>query len=196
MGGTLSEASKAYQFKDPHIAFITRQISNGVKYLHQKNWAHRDLKSSNVMLQVDGSIKIIDFGLASDMGNGGKTKMLGSAFWIPPEMIIKEQHSLPADIWSLSVCVLEMFYQSPPYAVSPLKCMFEVATVGLQHYIPKGCSEEAKDWLTRSLCYDQTKRSNIIELLKHPWLNQPVPVKELSAILKSVFMSNTIESLM
>jgi len=196
-GGTLSEAARKFLFKDAHIAYFAKEMCKGIKHLHDKQWAHRDLKSANVMLQIDGGVKLIDFGLAADMSNGEKTKMLGSAFWIPPEMIRKEPHTLSADIWSLAVCMLEFFYQSPPYSISPLKCMFEVATVGLAARIPDFASSNGRDWLSRCLVMEQSERATIDELLAHPWLNKnPEATIELIAILNSLFLSNTLDAIM
>jgi len=148
------------------------------------------------MMKIDGGLKLIDFGLCADVSKGEQFKMLGSAFWIPPEMIRKEPHSTSADIWSLAVCLLELYLQNPPHAISPLKCMFEVATVGLVNCIPDNASDDAKDWLKRCLTIDKTKRATVEELLGHPWLNQKPVARELSAILKSLFLSNTLDAIL
>lgn len=57
-GGTLGEASKGYEFKDPQIAYVAREMLKGIKCLHDGGYAHRDLKSSNVMLTIQGDVKL------------------------------------------------------------------------------------------------------------------------------------------
>lgn len=57
-GGTLSEAVKGYEFRESHIAYIARETLQALVYLHQRNWAHRDLKSSNIMLTIGGEVKL------------------------------------------------------------------------------------------------------------------------------------------
>jgi len=120
----LSEAVKVHQFSERHIAYVSREILKALTYLHSRNFVHRDLKSGNVMMSIEGHIKLIDFGLCCDVTEGPRLQMLGSPYWIPPEMIRKKPHSCPADIWSFAVCVLEMYLKEPPNASSRLLSMF------------------------------------------------------------------------
>merc|ERR1711959_42771 len=99
-GGTLSDACKARQFKEDELAFVAREMVRGVAYLHENNLAHRDIKSPNVMMSTSAEIKLIDFGLCRDLRDGPQTHMVGSPYWMPPEMIKKQPHGLPVDIWS------------------------------------------------------------------------------------------------
>lgn len=57
-GGTLREAVKIHKMSVQHAAFISREILKGIEYIHSHGWAHRDLKSSNVMLSLTGEIKL------------------------------------------------------------------------------------------------------------------------------------------
>lgn len=71
------------------MAFASRELLSGVKYLHEHQLAHRDIKSANVMMSVSAEIKLIDFGLCRDMADGPQIHMVGSPYWMPPEMIRK-----------------------------------------------------------------------------------------------------------
>jgi len=194
-GGTLREASKSSLFTDVHISYVAREILRGLNYLHKKQLAHRDLKSTNVMMSIKGEIKLIDFGLCADFSNGPRTKMLGSPFWIPPEMIQEKPHSYPVDIWSMAVCIMELYSSLPPHAHSSLKCMFMTATEGLVSEIPKEASNEAKDFLTRCLVMDPDERATAAELLKHPWISKPNVGSGMSELLKQIFLSNSLITL-
>lgn len=99
-GGTLSEAARAHRFSDQHIGYVAHEVLMALQYLHGKHLVHRDLKSANVMMSIKGEIKLIDFGLCADFSEGPRVKMLGSPYWIPPEMVWEMPHSYSADIWS------------------------------------------------------------------------------------------------
>jgi len=165
-------------------------------YLHSKGWAHRDLKSPNIMISLEGQIKLIDFGLCCDMSSGERTKLLGSAFWIPPEMINRLPHNISTDIWSYGVCLLELFIRGPPFSHSALFCMFTVALVGLQSLIPSFLSPNCKDFLKQCLTIDRYKRPTSAQLLEHPWLKEQICSRaDFALTTRSIFMANTLNSL-
>ncbi len=112
-GGTLTEAVKSHCFKEDQIAYVCQEMLFGIRHLHRNNLAHRDLKSANVMLTIDGQVKLIDFGLCCDMSEGEQEHMLGSPFWIPPEMVRREPHGMAADVWSFGICTLEVRERLP-----------------------------------------------------------------------------------
>eukprot|EP01121_Diplochlamys_sp_Union-15-3_P010531 TRINITY_DN2965_c0_g1_i2.p1 TRINITY_DN2965_c0_g1~~TRINITY_DN2965_c0_g1_i2.p1 ORF type:complete len:153 (+),score=16.78 TRINITY_DN2965_c0_g1_i2:122-580(+) len=108
-GGTLYEALSLIVFSENHAAHFCKQILSALKYLHEIHYCHRDIKSSNIVLSLEGHVKLIDFGLCADVSQGGRLQMLGSPFWIAPEMILRQPHAEPADIWSFGICTLEIF---------------------------------------------------------------------------------------
>jgi len=196
-GGTLAEAAKNYEFKEKHVRYIAREILQALAYIHSKGWAHRDLKSPNIMITLDGQIKLIDFGLCADMNSGDRIKLLGSAFWIPPEMINRQPHTLSVDIWSFGVCLLELFIRGPPFAHSALFCMFTVALVGLQSLIPSHLSDSCKDFLSSCLKMNPSGRPAAQHLLEHDWLKQPsISRADLALTTRSIFMVHAIDSLL
>lgn len=84
-GGTLTQVLGSHHFQEPSIVYIVRQVLSGLAFLHQNFLAHRDLKSANIMLTIQGEVKLIDFGLCSDISQGEVVHMVGSPFWMPPE---------------------------------------------------------------------------------------------------------------
>lgn len=196
-GGTLADVAKLHRFSDAHLAFIAREILRGINFLHENCWAHRDLKSCNVMLSTEGHVKLIDFGLCADFREGPIVKMLGSPYWMPPEMIKKEPHSYPVDVWSFGVCLLELILQHPPMAGNPEKCMYVAATQGLIHLTAKAKREVTplcQDFLAKCLVVDQSARETTARLLQHEWVTQPNLGDTVSDILKVILIKNTLQT--
>uniref|UniRef100_A0A6B2L7H6 Protein kinase domain-containing protein n=1 Tax=Arcella intermedia TaxID=1963864 RepID=A0A6B2L7H6_9EUKA len=187
-GGSLQECSSALRLGFTHIAYIIREILLALEYLHKMGLAHRDLKSSNVMIGVDGDIKLIDFGLCEDMSSGPRYGTLGSPYWLSPEMIKQQSHSFATDIWSLGVCLIELILGDVPFD-TPLKCMFKTATVGLHESIPKDIPEMTKDFLKQCLTQDQFQRPTSSALLQHPWLLVPGLADGIKDALDAIFVS-------
>jgi len=164
----------------------------GLEFLHSRNFAHRDLKSANIMMSIKGEIKLIDMGFCADFSAGPRTKMLGSNYWISPEMIQNKPHSCPVDIWSLAICLFELFLGEPPYAPNSLKCMFMAATVGLKSKIPEIATTRAKNFLEQCLQIDPSQRATAADLLQHPWVKQSKIGNGISEVLKQVFLTNSL----
>eukprot|EP01123_Difflugia_compressa_P001529 TRINITY_DN11822_c0_g1_i1.p1 TRINITY_DN11822_c0_g1~~TRINITY_DN11822_c0_g1_i1.p1 ORF type:complete len:148 (-),score=16.84 TRINITY_DN11822_c0_g1_i1:33-476(-) len=147
-------------------------------------------------MDITGKIKIIDFGLCADLESGLKDNMVGSAFWVPPEMIRGIPHGLPADIWSFAVCILELYLQNPPHYKSTLKCMYSACTIGLTSEIPHEATSEARDFLKKCLIQDPRKRATCHQLLEHQWVNQHGLDKGITDILKTIFLSNSLTAVL
>jgi len=146
------------------------------------------------MISLEGQIKLIDFGLCADMSNGDCTKLLGSAFWIPPEMINQQPHNRSVDLWSFGVCLLELFIHSPPYPYSPLMCMFTVALMGLDNIIPTHLSSGCKNFLKQCLQLDPSKRPSVGQLLEDEWIKLPTISKaDFALTTRSIFMATLEE---
>ena len=139
-GGSLEKLLKTYKaFEERLFENYTRQIMEGIKYIHSKNVVHRDIKGKNVMLMVNGVIKLIDFGCARQLSQQSSNSMLlmsvkGTPYWMSPEVIRQKGHNSKADIWSCGCTVFEMvisrflknynflFLLNSIYFVRPLVC--------------------------------------------------------------------------
>lgn len=194
-GGTLNEASKIIRLNEKHVAYVAREVCQALKYIHEKGYAHRDLKSQNVMLSIDGAVKLIDMGLMCDFRNGPRTRTLGSPYWIPPEMILCQPHSFQVDVWSMAVCLLELMIQKPPLYGNTTTSMFHVATKGLVDQIPEAASPMCKEFLNACLVMDPAKRAMPPELLKYKWVCQENLEDGIVDVLRNVFLNNAIQNL-
>uniref|UniRef100_A0A3B4DEN4 Mitogen-activated protein kinase kinase kinase 19 n=1 Tax=Pygocentrus nattereri TaxID=42514 RepID=A0A3B4DEN4_PYGNA len=124
-GGSISSVLNRFgPLPEKVFALYTRQILEGVAYLHDNRVIHRDLKGNNIMLMPTGIVKLIDFGCARRLNHlstsGGHSDLLrsvhGTPYWMAPEVINETGHGRKSDIWSLGCTVFEMATGKPPLA--------------------------------------------------------------------------------
>lgn len=122
-GGSIGSCLRKHgKFEGSVVSSLTRQTLSGLAYLHREGILHRDLKADNILLDLDGTCKISDFGISKKTdniyGNDKTNSMQGSVFWMAPEVIQSqgEGYSAKVDIWSLGCVVLEMFAGRRPWA--------------------------------------------------------------------------------
>ncbi|CAK7201858.1 mitogen-activated protein kinase kinase kinase [Sporothrix eucalyptigena] len=136
-GGSIGSCLRRHgKFEEPVVASLTRQTLSGLAYLHREGILHRDLKADNILLDVDGTAKISDFGISKKTdniyGNDRTNSMQGSVFWMAPEVIRPqdEGYSAKVDIWAVGCVVLEMFAGRRPWS--------QEETVGAIYKIAQG----------------------------------------------------------
>nr|TKS15244.1 mitogen-activated protein kinase kinase kinase 1-like [Populus alba] len=115
--GTLEQAYKNCPFKESQVSHYTRQILQGLKYLHGCNVIHRDLKCANILVTESGNIKLADFGLSKFMEDGQSLEHgVGSSYWMAPEVANPKSggYDFRADTWSLGCTVVEMLTRKYP----------------------------------------------------------------------------------
>ncbi|XP_010180934.1 PREDICTED: mitogen-activated protein kinase kinase kinase 19 [Mesitornis unicolor] len=158
----------------------TKQILQGVAYLHANCVVHRDIKGNNVMLMPNGIVKLIDFGCARRLAwaslSGTQSEMLksvhGTPYWMAPEVISESGYGRKSDIWSVGCTVFEMATGKPPLAsMDRIAAMFYIgAHRGLMPSLPDRFSSTAVDFVHACLTRDQHERPSALQLLDHPFL--------------------------
>ncbi|NXN72438.1 M3K19 kinase, partial [Himantopus himantopus] len=158
----------------------TKQILQGVAYLHDNCVVHRDIKGNNVMLMPNGIVKLIDFGCARRLAwvslSGTHSEMLksvhGTPYWMAPEVINESGYGRKSDIWSIGCTVFEMATGKPPLAsMDRIAAMFYIgAHRGLMPSLPDRFSGTAVDFVHACLTRDQHERPSALQLLDHPFV--------------------------
>ncbi|KAL6909511.1 hypothetical protein ACP4OV_001792 [Aristida adscensionis] len=174
--GSLSSLYHKYKLRDSQVSAYTRQILNGLVYLHERNVVHRDIKCANILVHANGSVKLADFGLAKEMS---KINMLrsckGSVYWMAPEVVNpRKTYGPAADIWSLGCTVLEMLTRQIPYPNVEWTNAFFMIGRGEQPPIPSYLSKEAQDFISQCVRVDSEQRPSASQLLEHPFVNRPL----------------------
>jgi serine/threonine-protein kinase 24/25/MST4 len=110
---------------------------------------------------------LVDFGLCCHESKLRVT-MLGSPYWMPPEMIRRQPHGYPTDVWSFGISLLELCNPHSPSCHSKLKAMFLVGTQGVPEPLeePKRWSLVFKEFIKSCLEFDPAKRPSVDSLLK------------------------------
>ena len=177
-GGSVSEVCDLMQksFPEELIAYICREMLKGLAYLHSRKLIHRDIKGGNVLLGSYGEVKLADFGVSAQMFNSfSKRKtMIGTPFWMAPEVVEREDYDSKADIWSLGITAIEMAETEPPLAdVHPMRALFQIPTNPPPRLRDESLwSTEFIDFLGLCLQKTPSERPSASELLGHPFLNK------------------------
>ncbi|XP_050212500.1 mitogen-activated protein kinase kinase kinase 1-like isoform X2 [Mercurialis annua] len=181
--GSLMNLYQRYHLRDSQVSAYTRQILHGLKYLHDKNVLHRDIKCANILVDASGSVKLADFGLAKATKLNDVKSCKGTAFWMAPEVVNRKTHGygLPADIWSLGCTVLEMLTRQIPY--SHLECMQALYRIGkgVPPPVPDSLSKDARDFILQCLQVNPNNRPTAAQLLEHQFVKRPLSTSSGSA---------------
>ncbi|XP_022993052.1 mitogen-activated protein kinase kinase kinase 1-like [Cucurbita maxima] len=182
--GSLLNLYQRTNLLDSIVSAYTRQILSGLKYLHERNVVHRDIKCANILVDVNGSVKLADFGLAKATKFNDVKSCKGTAFWMAPEVVNGkgQGYGLPADIWSLGCTVLEMLTRKLPYSEveSPMQALFRIGK-GKAPVVPESLPKDAQDFILQCLQVNPHDRPIAADLINHPFVKRPVSSLSVSA---------------
>ena len=175
----LIEASAGYQLPEDCIRAACASIVLGLEYLHGvANVCHRDIKCGNVLLTDDGHIKLADFGVSAELTNtmNKRKTVVGSPYWMAPEVIRESHYDGRADVWSLGITAIEMAEGAPPHAnLHPLRAIFVIPTKPAPTLAdPDNWSPEMLDFVRCCCQKDPNQRHDSALLSSHPFVKQEV----------------------
>ncbi|CAN0288322.1 unnamed protein product [Ectocarpus sp. 12 AP-2014] len=155
----------------------TRQVLEGLVYLHANRVIHRDVKSKNILVDDRGNVKLADFGCAlvlkDDNGDGVEMSMKGTPLFMAPEMLLKRKCGKRVDVWSLGCAVLEMVTTRPPWA-DTFKHPVEI----IEHFsenpgpppLPEDLSPALREFLLSCFTWEAGRRPTSHQLVAHEYL--------------------------
>ncbi|KAK9394841.1 Non-specific serine/threonine protein kinase [Crotalus adamanteus] len=175
-GGSLADIVTEICMDEAQIAAVCRECLQALQFLHANLVIHRDIKSDNVLLGMEGSIT---------PEQSKRSTMVGTPCWMAPEILTQKGYGPKVDIWSLGIVAIEMVDGEPPYLSGhPWRALCLIianGTPALQS--PEKHSPVFRDFLHSCLEMDVEKRGSAEELLQHPFLKLAKPLSSLTPLI-------------
>lgn len=189
--GTMNDIIKRHTMMLPEeiLAYIARELFQGLEYLHGRNMIHRDIKPANILANSKGEVKISDFGVAKTFSGGADLQTLSAQGSIPyqsPERINSKPYSFNCDIWSAGLSIAECALgQYPFYKLkSRIFDLCQAIATNKARVDWDGCerkfSEELRNFVDVCLSPAET-RPTATQLLQHPFLQKASSVSSADA---------------
>ncbi|KAI8079941.1 kinase-like domain-containing protein [Halteromyces radiatus] len=176
---------------------VARDILRALGKLDRLGRIHRDIRSDNVLINMRGEIKLTDFSHCAQLTKNQpkRNSIIGTPYWMAPEVIKGQEYNAKADIWSLGVLMIEMSQGDPPYVeYPPLRALFLIASNGIPPFSePDRWSEQFKDFVQKCTTVDPTKRPDAATLLRHPFV---LSVATKEDIVKLIEETRQLEEMM
>ncbi|XP_051540036.1 serine/threonine-protein kinase 10-like [Myxocyprinus asiaticus] len=179
-GGALDDIMLELErgLSEQQISEVCCQTLQALSYLHQHHIIHRDLKAGNILLTMEGQVKLADFGVSAKNDNTlqKRSTFIGTPYWIAPEVIMCETskdnpYSSKADIWSLGITLIEAAEMDPPHhSLNPMRVLLKITKSPPPTLSnPRQWSSHFQDFLRRVLQKNPEARWGAQQLLAHPF---------------------------
>ncbi|XP_010849593.1 PREDICTED: serine/threonine-protein kinase 10 isoform X2 [Bison bison bison] len=177
---------------EPQIQVVCRQMLEALTFLHGKKIIHRDLKAGNVLMTLEGDIRLADFGVsAKNLKTLQKRdSFIGTPYWMAPEVVMCETmkdtpYDYKADIWSLGITLIEMAQIEPPHhELNPMRVLLKIAKSDPPTLLsPSKWSAEFRDFLKTALDKNPETRPSAAQLLEHPFVSSVTSNKALRELV-------------
>lgn len=161
---------------EERVRFYAAEIVCALGYLHKRGIIYRDLKLENILLDRNGHIKMVDFGLCKDEIFGSKltSTFCGTPSYLPPEVIRNSQYGRSVDWWGLGVVMYELLTGQLPFYNEERKAMFRQIVTEKVHYPKTIITRDTREILSRLLVKNPDRRlgagsADAEEIMEHPY---------------------------
>lgn len=181
-------------FPERCIAYVCREVLLGLQCVHDFHRLHRDIKSDNVLVGSNGDCKIADFGFAANLTSeqSKRTSVVGTPYWMAPELIRGMNYDDKVDIWSLGITILEMTDGEPPLLREPPLRALLLITINDPPTVKDTAkwSKALQHFLSNCLVVNPKDRASAAQLLTHPFLQTACTKQEFSEYVESRLAAN------
>ncbi|XP_051986625.1 calcium/calmodulin-dependent serine protein kinase b isoform X4 [Xyrauchen texanus] len=192
----VKRADAGFVYSEAVASHYMRQILEALRYCHDNNVIHRDVKPHCVLLaskENSAPVKLGGFGVAIQLGESGLVAggRVGTPHFMAPEVVKREPYGKPVDVWGCGVILFILLSGCLPFYGTKER-LFEAIVKGKYKMNPRQwaqISESAKDLVRRMLMLDPAERITVYESLNHPWL------KERDRYSYKVHLPETVEQL-
>jgi serine/threonine protein kinase len=180
-GGELyRELKKAIYFDEPTTAAYIAQLSSALGYCHRRSVIHRDVKPENLLIGLDGEIKIGDFGWSVHAPRNRRSTLCGTLDYLSPEMVEGKQHTFSVDVWSIGILLFEFLVGRPPFETDGHQETYRrICRVSVEWPSDLDIDPDAKNLCALLLVYEPERRLSLEAVLEHPFIVKHVPAERL-----------------
>uniref|UniRef100_A0AAR2JA72 Serine/threonine-protein kinase PLK n=1 Tax=Pygocentrus nattereri TaxID=42514 RepID=A0AAR2JA72_PYGNA len=167
---------------EPEVRYYLRQIVSGLKYLHEQEILHRDLKLGNFFINEAMELKIGDFGLAAKLEpvENRRRTICGTPNYLSPEVLNKQGHGCESDVWALGCVMYTMLLGRPPFETTNLKETYRCIREA-RYSMPSTLSPQAKHLISSMLAKSPEDRPRLDDILRYDFFSQGFTPDRLSS---------------
>ncbi|XP_051121286.1 phosphoenolpyruvate carboxylase kinase 2-like [Andrographis paniculata] len=172
-GDLFDRLSSGAPFSEPDAAAVLKQLMTAISFCHRIGVAHRDVKPDNILFDSWGNLKLADFGSAELFEVSEMNGLVGTPYYVAPEVLMGRSYDEKVDVWSAGVILYIMLAGVPPFYGEGPEETFEAVLRGNLRFptkIFRSVSPEAKDLLRKMICRDASRRLSAEQVLRHPWM--------------------------
>uniref|UniRef100_A0A8C2HRB1 Serine/threonine-protein kinase PLK n=1 Tax=Cyprinus carpio TaxID=7962 RepID=A0A8C2HRB1_CYPCA len=168
---------------EPEVRYYLRQIVSGLKYLHEQEILHRDLKLGNLFINESMELKVGDFGLAAKLEpvENRRRTVCGTPNYLSPEVLNMQGHGCESDVWALGCVMYTMLLGRPPFETTFFKETYRCIREA-RYSMPSSLSAQAKHLISSMLAKNPMHRPHLDDILRHDFFCQGFTPDRLSAI--------------
>ena len=185
--GSVSDIIAIKKLPESLISIILQRVLKGLNFLHLRRKFHRDIKAANILLNLEGDVKLADLGVASSLESRTKSfSFVGTPYWMAPEIITEQGHNQKCDIWSLGITAIEIATGLPPYSDLPYSRALHLIPNSDPPVLEGNFSPEFKDFVSQCLIREPEQRPSAEMLLSHPFIKNAKKKTVLAQYLQSI----------